>query len=44
MENAKIIRESLCDLGLEVCGGVNSPYIWVKPQITWILGNSLIYC
>ncbi|KZX10935.1 LL-diaminopimelate aminotransferase [Methanobrevibacter oralis] len=30
MENAKIIRESLCDLGLEVCGGVNSPYIWVK--------------
>lgn len=30
MENAKIIRESLCDLGLEVYGGVNSPYIWVK--------------
>ncbi|MGN0177178.1 MAG: LL-diaminopimelate aminotransferase [Methanobrevibacter sp.] len=30
MENAKIIRESLSDLGLEVYGGVSSPYIWVK--------------
>lgn len=30
MENAKIIRESLSDLGLEVYGGINSPYIWVK--------------
>ncbi len=30
MENAKIIKESLEDLGLEVYGGVNSPYIWVK--------------
>ncbi|WP_407375417.1 LL-diaminopimelate aminotransferase [Methanobrevibacter sp.] len=30
MENAKLIRESLTDLGLEVYGGVSSPYIWVK--------------
>ncbi|MDR2829436.1 MAG: LL-diaminopimelate aminotransferase [Methanobrevibacter sp.] len=30
MENAKIIRSSLSDLGLNVYGGVNSPYIWVK--------------
>ena len=30
MENAKIIRESLTDLGLEVYGGVSSPYIWIK--------------
>ena len=30
MENAKIIRESLTDIGLEVYGGVSSPYIWVK--------------
>lgn len=30
MENAKIIRESLTDLGLDVYGGVSSPYIWVK--------------
>ena len=30
MENAKLIRESLTKLGLEVYGGVSSPYIWVK--------------
>ena len=30
MENAKVIRESLTDLGLQVYGGVSSPYIWVK--------------
>ncbi len=30
MENARIIKESLEDLGLKVYGGVNSPYIWVK--------------
>ncbi|WP_458403866.1 LL-diaminopimelate aminotransferase [Methanobrevibacter sp.] len=30
MENAKVIRDSLTDLGLEVYGGVSSPYIWVK--------------
>jgi LL-diaminopimelate aminotransferase len=30
MENAKIIRKSLTDIGLEVYGGVSSPYIWVK--------------
>ncbi|HOK72422.1 MAG TPA: LL-diaminopimelate aminotransferase [Methanothermobacter sp.] len=30
MENARIIRESLKDAGLEYYGGVNAPYIWVK--------------
>lgn len=30
MRNAKVIRESLTDIGLDVYGGVNSPYIWVK--------------
>lgn len=30
LENAKIIRESLSDLGLKTYGGVNSPYIWIK--------------
>lgn len=30
MENAKIIRKSLTDIGLDVYGGVSSPYIWVK--------------
>ena len=30
MNNAKVIRESLTDMGLEVYGGVSSHYIWVK--------------
>lgn len=30
LNNAKIIREGLSSQGLQVYGGVNSPYIWVK--------------
>ncbi len=30
MENARIIREGLQEVGLTVYGGVNSPYIWAK--------------
>jgi LL-diaminopimelate aminotransferase len=30
MKNAAIIKESMEKLGLNVYGGVNSPYIWVK--------------
>ena len=30
MTNARIIREGLKAIGLEVYGGVNSPYIWIK--------------
>ena len=30
MENATFIRKSLNDMGYEACGGVNSPYIWLK--------------
>lgn len=30
MTNAKIIREGLKSIGLEVYGGVNAPYIWLK--------------
>ena len=30
MTNAAIIREGLSSLGLEVFGGVNAPYIWLK--------------
>jgi LL-diaminopimelate aminotransferase len=30
MANARVIREGLEEIGLEVFGGVNSPYIWVK--------------
>jgi LL-diaminopimelate aminotransferase len=30
MENAKIIKEGLEGIGMEVFGGVNAPYIWMK--------------
>jgi len=30
MTNAKIIREGLESIGLQVFGGVNAPYIWLK--------------
>ncbi len=30
MSNAKVIREGIMKLGIEVFGGVNAPYIWLK--------------
>ena len=30
MENAKIIREDLKEVGLNAYGGVNAPYIWLQ--------------
>ena len=30
MDNAKALREGMAALGLEVHGGVNAPYIWVR--------------
>ena len=30
LENAKIIREGLDEVGIQHCGGINSPYIWIK--------------
>jgi LL-diaminopimelate aminotransferase len=30
MENAKIIRQQLTAAGIQVYGGVNAPYVWVK--------------
>ena len=30
LNNAKIIRKGLAEQGLQVYGGINSPYIWVK--------------
>ena len=32
LENARIMRESLEDLGYKVFGGVNAPYAWVKTK------------
>ena len=30
MENARILRDGLAEMGFEVSGGVNAPYIWLK--------------
>ncbi len=30
MENARIVRESLSSKGIEVFGGVDAPYVWIK--------------
>ena len=30
LENARVIREGLISRGMEVYGGVNSPYVWMK--------------
>ncbi|CCH66818.1 L,L-diaminopimelate aminotransferase [Richelia intracellularis HH01] len=30
LENARIIREKLTTAGLQVYGGINAPYVWVK--------------
>ena len=30
LNNARIVRKSMEDIGLKVYGGINSPYIWVK--------------
>ncbi len=32
LENARIMRESMREIGYEVYGGENSPYIWVKTK------------
>ncbi len=33
MTNAKILREGLQEAGLEVFGGVNAPYVWLKTPL-----------
>ncbi len=32
MENARIMRESLSEMGFTVYGGINAPYVWVKAK------------
>ena len=46
MENARIMRESLSAAGLQVYGGVNAPYLWVKaPErlTSWKFFDKLLY-
>lgn len=45
MTNAAIIRDGLASLGLEVFGGVNAPYIWLKTpkgMDSWSLFDKLL--
>jgi LL-diaminopimelate aminotransferase len=30
MENARLIRDTLTDIGMQVYGGENAPYVWIK--------------
>ena len=30
LANAKVLREGLAEAGLEVFGGINAPYVWIK--------------
>ncbi len=30
LENARLVREALTKIGIDVYGGVNAPYVWVK--------------
>lgn len=42
-ENARTIREGLQQAGLEVYGGVNSPYVWFKtPTDSWSFFDRLL--
>lgn len=42
MDNAQIIRKQLTAAGIQVYGGVNAPYVWVKRPRTFLAGISLI--
>lgn len=42
-ENARVIREGLTAAGLDVYGGVNSPYVWFKtPTDSWSFFDRLL--
>ncbi|HPJ21018.1 MAG TPA: LL-diaminopimelate aminotransferase [Clostridia bacterium] len=45
MKNASIIREGLREIGLEVYGGINAPYIWLRTpagMTSWELFDKLL--
>lgn len=46
MTNAKIMKEGLEDCGLQVYGGVNAPYLWIKTPnglSSWKFFDKLLY-
>lgn len=45
LENARIVREGLKGMGMEVYGGVNAPYVWLKTpgnQPSWAFFDKLL--
>ncbi len=45
LENARMLREGISSIGLDVYGGVNAPYIWVKApggMSSWDFFNMLL--
>ena len=45
MANAKIIRDGLVEAGLEIYGGVNAPYLWLKTpngMDSWVFFDKLL--
>lgn len=45
MENAKIMRESIVNIGFEVYGGINAPYVWInsgKGLKSWDLFDKIL--
>lgn len=45
MANAKIIRDGLASTGLDVYGGINAPYIWLKTpgnMDSWVFFDKLL--
>lgn len=46
MANAKLMRQTLIDLGLQVYGGENAPYLWVKTpdgMTSWRFFEQMLY-
>ena len=44
MTNASIMREALTEMGFEVYGGVNAPYLWTKVDCpSWDFFEQLLY-
>jgi len=46
LENARIVRQTLTALGLEVYGGVHAPYVWVKTPggtTSWAFFDTLLH-
>ncbi len=46
MDNARLIRDNLISLGLDVYGGVNAPYVWVRApgeMSSWAFFDKLLH-